>query len=192
MVTFSTLHSGKEVTRLLYAVLLLISFHDSFLWKPLSTSCAFCHATGMWKHVRSAMEKGDLLAFSNSSPTELCRDTSDRITLMDFDSWAVMMFLKKIVLHHKHWKWTTTTTKKCLKLAKLTRICAKFRCIHLREEDGHDFGYQCMLTQIYFTSLLVPRTLKMNYNTSVYLAALLFVTTESKASNAHLAFSHMP
>lgn len=50
----------------------------------------------------------------------------------------------------------------------------------------------CRRKHISLSSLLVPRTLKMNYNTSVYLAALLFVTTESKASNAHLAFSHMP
>lgn len=45
---------------------------------------------------------------------------------------------------------------------------------------------------ISLSSLLAPRMLKMNYNTSVSIAALLFVTTESRASNAHLAFSHMP
>lgn len=98
MVTFPSLHSGKEVTsdnhikvtRLLYAGLPLNFFYDISLWKPLSTSFPVFRA----KHVRSAMEKGDLLAFSSFSPTELCRDTSDCITLMDFDSRAAMMFLK--------------------------------------------------------------------------------------------------
>jgi len=70
-----------------YAGLPLNSFHDS----SLSAQVAQPFVQSMWGLL---WKKGDLLPFSSYSPTGLCRDTSDCITLMDFDSGAALMFLK--------------------------------------------------------------------------------------------------